>query len=220
MSGLIELLVLFAVAAFVLLRLKSVIGTRTGYEGTPGTTQGRQTSDRESPVAARDDSEIDEEAELLHPLPASSTAAVGRIRMAEPDFSLDRFTQGARAAYEMIVMAYEEGDRDSLRGLLSPDVFQAFEGVIAQREADNLRVEARFIGLRDIRIEGAEFDESDQEAHLTVRFVAEMITAVRDAENRVVEGDPNEIKRQTDVWTFTRKIGVDDPNWVLTATGE
>ena len=127
---------------------------------------------------------------------------------------------GARAAYEMILMAYEQSDRDTLRGLLTPEVYDAFEQVIEQREQQGLTVDARFIGVRDIRVEALRFDQATQEADITIRFVGEMITAVRDPENRIVEGDPNEIRRQTDVWTFSRVMGGADPNWLLSATGE
>ena len=108
----------------------------------------------------------------------------------------------------------------SLRGLLEPDVYAAFEGVIAEREAAGLKVDARFIGVRDLRLESAAFDPASGEGELTLRFVSELVTAVHDAEGRVVEGDPNEVRRQTDVWTFARRMGGRDPNWLLSATGE
>ncbi|MEM8698031.1 MAG: Tim44/TimA family putative adaptor protein, partial [Pseudomonadota bacterium] len=106
------------------------------------------------------------------------------------------------------------------KSLLTPDVYSAFESVISEREEKGLRVEARFIGVRDVRPERLAFESEMAEADVTLRFVGEMITAVRDSENRVVEGDPNEIRRQTDVWTFSRVMGSRNPNWLLTATGE
>ena len=115
-------------------------------------------------------------------------------------------------------MAFEEGDRDTLRSLLAPDVFQDFERAITAREQAGLRVEARFIGVREAKVDEIAFDPDTRIAELTVRFVGELITAVRDAENRVVEGDPNEIRRQSDRWTFSREMGSTDPNWLLTGT--
>jgi len=219
-SEMIELLVLFAIAAFVLYRLRSVIGTRTGYEPPPG-GQGSDDAMERHPSRAVDEAEEAEmEADALRNLSPDARRTLMEMRTAEPTFRLDEFLHGARSAYEMILMAFEESDRETLRSLLTPDVYSAFEGAIAEREAKGLKVEARFIGLRDLRLEGLAFDKSTQEADVTIRFVGEMITAVRDQENRVVEGDPNEIRRQTDVWTFSRKMGVNDPNWLLTATGE
>lgn len=218
-TSLIELLVLFAIAAFVLYRLKGVIGTRTGYEEPPEylrrTRAGNDRRPDLRPVeTASEAGEPDADA------PAEMRAALRGMRGAEPDFTLEGFLDGARHAYEMIVMAYQEGDRATLKDLLAPDVFAAFEQVIADREEKGLSVEARFIGVREAAPVSAAYDESDGVADLTIRFTAEIITAVRDAENRVVEGDPNEIRRQTDTWTFSRRMGAPDPNWLLTSTGD
>ncbi|MEO0994088.1 MAG: Tim44/TimA family putative adaptor protein, partial [Pseudomonadota bacterium] len=160
------------------------------------------------------------EAAAVRNLDDETRDALTEIRKVEPDFSLEEFLRGARSAYEMVLMAYEEGDRSTLQDLLTPDVYQAFEKVIRSREEEGLQVEARFIGVRDLRVETIRFDDDTAEADLTLRFVGEMITAVRDAENRIVEGDPNEIRRQTDVWTFSRVMGSPNPNWLLSATGE
>lgn len=220
-TQLIELIILFAIAAFVLFRLKSVIGTRTGYEAPPDylSREGAaaEARARVRPLPAEEDE--DEAPELLRRASPETRAAIEAMRRADPDFSLSRFIEGARAAYEMILMAYEAGDRDTLRSLLAPEVFEAFDAVIREREARGLHVDARFIGIRDLALEGASFDPSTREAEITLRFVGEMITAVRDAEGRIIEGDPNEIRRQTDVWTFGRRLGSPDPTWLLIATG-
>lgn len=216
---LVEFIILFAIAAFVLYRLRSVIGTRTGYEPPSGAGVGQSGGAGASgPQVVEEEDEI--EAAALRTLDQETKDALGEIRRVEPDFALEEFLRGARSAYEMVLMAYEEGDRQTLQDLLTPDVYQAFEKVIASREEEGLSVEARFIGVRDLRVEAIRFDEDTAEADLTLRFVGEMITAVRDADNRVVEGDPNEIRRQTDVWTFSRVMGSPNPNWLLSATGE
>jgi predicted lipid-binding transport protein (Tim44 family) len=216
---LVEFIILFAIAAFVLYRLRSVIGTRTGYEPPSTASQGRSEG---AQVEMRAPSEEDDEMEAAaaRALDEEARSALAEIRRVEPDFNLEEFLHGARQAYEMVLMAYEEGDRDMLQDLLTPDVYQAFESVIRSREQEGLKVEARFIGVRDLRVESLRFDPETAEADITVRFVGEMITAVRDAENRVVEGDPNEVRRQTDVWTFSRVMGSPNPNWLLSATGE
>ncbi len=214
-AQMIELLILFAIAAFVLFRLKSVIGTRTGYEAPPDYLSREQPMPQPRPVEDEDEDEV-----MGHPVPEAAKPALTRMREVDPDFSLPGFLDGARGAYEMILMAYEAGDREALKGLLDEDVYRAFEGVIAERDASGLTVEARFIGVRDVRLEAAAFDPATGEGDLTLRFVGELVTAVRDSEGRIVEGDPNEVRRQTDVWTFSRDMGSRDPNWLLTATGE
>lgn len=217
-TQLVELLILFAIAAFVLYRLKSVIGTRTGYEAPPETYtngMGSKQPEQRGPRPVNDvDRMIDDS------LPEPIREAVAAMREAEPSFDLETFLDGARQAYEMILIAYEEGDRNLLNDLLAPDVYRAFAGVIDEREAEGLTVEARFIGVRDLKVDAAAFDPDTNEADVTLRFTGELITAVRDSENRIVEGDPNEIRRQTDVWTFSRVMGAPNPNWLLTATGE
>ena len=218
-SDMIELLVLFALAAIVLYRLKTVIGTRTGHEGPPEYVRRKEQAERASagPVAVPDMAEPTEETGLA--VPDDSRDALAAIQKIEPNFEIGAFIDGARGAYEMILMSYEEGDRDTLQSLLAPDVFQAFEQGIKARESEGLRVEARFIGVREAVVEEISFEPETNIADITMRFVGELITAVRDAENRVVEGDPNEIRRQSDRWTFSREMGSVDPNWLLTGTG-
>ncbi|MGF1553085.1 MAG: Tim44/TimA family putative adaptor protein [Paracoccaceae bacterium] len=218
-TQLVELLILFAIAAFVLYRLKSVIGTRTGYEPPKEGYSNASRPEPAEPQPARQEPQVEAAAEERH-LPEEAREAFRAMRRVEPDFDLPGFLAGARQAYEMVLMAYEEGDRRTLRDLLAPDVARAFESVIDERENEGLTVEARFIGVRDLKVETASFDPDTSEADVTLRFTGELITAVRDSENRVVEGDPNEIRRQTDVWTFSRVMGAPNPNWLLTATGD
>lgn len=219
-SNVIELLVLFALAVVVLYRLKTVIGTRTGHEAPPEFLRRQQQEARndEQPQPIHDIRPVPEEDDFTG-TPESGRASVQAIRKIEPGFSTAEFLTGARAAYEMILKAYDEGDRNTLRSLLAPDVFSAFKEGIEAREAAGLRVDSRFIGVRDARAEEITFDPDTKIADITIRFVSELITTVRDAENRVVEGDPNEIHRQTDHWTFSREMGSADPNWLLTGTG-
>ncbi len=219
-TQMIELIILFAIAAFVLFRLKSVIGTRSGYEAPPDYLNRDSAAQAGRPDPAAEAEDDADEAGLGRPVPKAAKPALAAMREAEPEFSLGVFLDGARGAYEMILMAYEAGDRDTLDGLLEPDVYAAFESVIAEREAAGLKVDARFIGVRDLRLESAGFNPDTGEGELTLRFVSELVTAVHDAEGRVVEGDPNEVRRQTDVWTFSRRMGARDPNWLLSATGE
>ncbi|MGF1446309.1 MAG: Tim44/TimA family putative adaptor protein [Pikeienuella sp.] len=217
---LLEFIVLFAIAAFLLFKLRSVIGTRTGYEPGPSGAPGPAEGLAGDGIGRSEDEDDEMEAAAVRELDPSARSALAEIREVEPGFSLEEFLQGARSAYEMVLTAYEEGDRSTLQDLLTPDVYSAFEGVIASREEEGLKVDSRFIGVRDIKVEELRFDKETAEADLTIRFVGELITSVRDAEGRVVEGDPNEIRRQTDVWTFSRVMGSPNPNWLLSATGD
>jgi predicted lipid-binding transport protein (Tim44 family) len=138
----------------------------------------------------------------------------------DPDFSVREFLQGARAAYEMILMAFERGDLASVKPFLSPEVYDAFAGVVEERHRNGYKVEATFVGISDLALRDAVFDRQSREAEIAVRFVGELTSVVRDSAGNVVEGSPTAIKRQKDVWTFARTMGSDDPNWILVATSE
>jgi len=160
----------------------------------------------------------DQEIEAFVDADSTQATALAEMKSAEPSFSIKEFVGGSRQAYEMILMAFENGDRETLRTFLSDDVFQGFDAAITEREEKELTVEATFVGVRDIKVADATFDQTDRTGEITMRFTGEMTSAVKDTEGRIVEGDPNEIKRQRDVWTFARTMGSDDPNWTLVAT--
>lgn len=216
-ASLLQLLVLAGIAIFLILKLRSVLGTRDGYENPPS----------EAPISRgsiRRDFEVIEggpDRDITDHVEDGSDAAraLAAMKMAEPGFSVSEFLQGARGAYEMILMAFENGDIEGLRPFLADDVMETFEEVIRQREAQGLSVDANFVGVRELALQDASFDRSDNMAEITVRFVGELTSVVRNAAGEIVEGDPNTIKRQRDVWTFGRKMGSSDPNWVLVATG-
>jgi predicted lipid-binding transport protein (Tim44 family) len=224
-TGVIELIILAAIALFLLFRLRSVLGTKTGFEEHHGHVQApRAEPARAHPVPAppppADDAEADDEAREMAGGDDRIAAALKAMRAAEPGFSAGQFVSGAKGAYEMILMAFETGDTDTLQRFLAPDVYQGFAGAIEERQRLGYSVEARFIGVREAQIVDARFTEDSSEAEIAIRFTGEMITTVRDTENRVVEGNPNEIRRETDTWTFARRMGSSDPNWLLVATGE
>jgi predicted lipid-binding transport protein (Tim44 family) len=120
----------------------------------------------------------------------------------------------------MILMAFENGDLDSVKAFLNEDVYDAFASVVEARKAQGLSIEAEFIGVRDTGLMGATFDPKTQAAQIDVRFICELTSVVRNADGDIIEGNETEIKRQRDVWTFGRTMGADDPNWQLIATGE
>jgi predicted lipid-binding transport protein (Tim44 family) len=151
---------------------------------------------------------------------SSAAKALAAMKMAEPGFNVTEFLEGARGAYEMILMGFEHDELDDVRGFLSAEVADTFDQVIEQRKADGLTIEASFVGVREVALADASFDRDTNEGDVTVRFVGELTSVVRNAEGDIIEGNPNEIKRQKDVWTFSRVMGSNDPNWVLVATGE
>jgi predicted lipid-binding transport protein (Tim44 family) len=226
-------IIFLALAVFIFLRLRSVLGQRTGRERPPY-----------DPYAARDKVRPATEKVISlpnrtttdtapKPVEASSTppaerwkgvAAAGSpvatgldaIAAAEPEFDATHFIAGARAAYEMIVTAFAEGDKRSLKNLLSREVYEGFETAINNREKKGHKVETRFVSIDTADITGAEM--RNRIAQVTVRFVSQLVSATRDAQGVVVEGNAEKVTDVTDVWTFARDISSRDPNWKLVAT--
>ncbi len=220
-SAVIQLLVLAGVAIFLILRLKSVLGTREGFEKPPVNLPGRdEASQRNKP-----DFEVIEggpDHDIVDHVDSDSDAAsaLAEMKRIDPDFTVSGFLEGARGAYEMILMAFEKGDLSEVEGFLAEDVHESFAEVIAERERQGLTIDANFVGVREVKLVDTTFDKETAEAEVTVKFVGELTSVVKNADGEVIEGDPNEIKRQRDVWTFSRVMGTDDPNWFLVATGE
>ncbi|MCE8552794.1 Tim44 domain-containing protein [Ruegeria pomeroyi] len=214
-SPLIQLLVLAGIAIFLILRLKSVLGTREGFEKPPVPKQPENRARRDFEVIeGGPDRDITDHVPEDSPQ-AQALAAMKRI---EPAFSVSEFVQGARGAYEMIVMGFERGNLDEIEPFLAEDVFETFVGVVAAREDQGLTIEAEFVGVRETAIQDVHFDKDGNRAEITMRFVGELTSVVRDRGGDVVEGSPTTVKRQKDVWAFARVMGTDDPNWLLVAT--
>ncbi|WP_299950082.1 Tim44/TimA family putative adaptor protein [uncultured Ruegeria sp.] len=215
-NPMIQLLVLAGIAVFLILRLKSVLGTREGFEKPPlqqqPDTNGAR-RDFEVIEGGPDHDITDHVAEDSDQ--AQTLAAMKRI---EPSFSVTEFVQGARGAYEMIVMGFEKGNLDEIQPFLSEEVFDSFVSVVADREDKGLTIEAEFIGVRETTLADASFDKDSNQAEITMRFIGELTSVVRDRGGDIIEGNPNTVKRQKDSWTFARVMGSDDPNWLLVAT--
>ncbi|MGX9352434.1 Tim44/TimA family putative adaptor protein [Shimia sp. W99] len=217
-SPLLQLLVLAGIAVFLILRLKNVLGTRDGFE--PPREVDSRPAQRRGPdlevIEGGPDRDI-----LDHAAEGSDTAkALAAMKSVEPSFGVSDFLQGARGAYEMILMGFEKGDLASIKPFLSQDVYETFAEVVEAREKQGLSIESEFIGLREMALHEANFDPSTKEAEVSVRYVGELTHVVRDRAGDIVEGSESQIKRQKDVWTFARVMGSDDPNWQLVATGE
>lgn len=216
-SAIIQLIVLAGIAIFLILRLKNVLGTREGFERPDLPEEPSQAVQRRN----FDVIEGGPDHDIIDNVPEGSqqAAALAAMKSVEPSFQVSEFLKGARGAYEMIVMAFETGDLSKVAPFLADDVREAFEAAVAAREEKGLSVEAEFLGLREMVLQEAEFDRPSGEAEITVRFGAELISVARDASGEVVEGDPKAPRKQRDIWTFARRMGVSDPNWQLVATG-
>ena len=215
-SPFISLLVLAGIAVFLIIRLKNVLGTREGFEKPPlppqATKKGRPDFEVIEGGPDRDITDhVDEDSEQARDL-----AAMKRI---EPEFSVSEFVQGARGAYEMIVMGFERGDLDDIQPFLAEEVFDTFVDVVASREDQGLKIEAEFVGVREVSVHNVDFDKDTNVAEITMRFIGELTSVVRDKGGDIIEGSPDTVKKQKDTWTFARTMGSDDPNWLLVATG-
>lgn len=226
-------IVFLVIAVAVFLKLRNVLGRRTGEERPPYDpyTPGSAANDDKVvalPGVRKSDagSDASEPApeDLAGPrtwgdvAPEGSPLADGLTAIAEgdPAFEPEDFLYGGRGAYEMIVTAFAQGDRDQLESLLLPSVYDGFASVISDRESRNETVSSTFVGIDDATIVEAGMKGSD--ARVTVKFRSKLISATLDDDGEVIEGDPKKVREVTDIWTFERDTGSRDPNWRLAAT--
>ncbi|HEU4805709.1 MAG TPA: Tim44/TimA family putative adaptor protein [Nitrobacter sp.] len=226
-------IIFLALAVFIFLRLRSVLGQRTGSERPPYDRARREVLhgtqdnnvvpmagpviDQASPAPTADvASTPDRWKNLAEP---GTPLALGLDAIAAQDSSFDpkHFLSGARGAYEMIVLAFANGDRRTLKDLLSSDVYESFDAAIKDREKLEQQTETRFVSIDKVELIGAELRDSAEQ--LTVRFISQMISITRDKTGAIVDGNPEKISDITDVWTFARDISSRDPNWKLVGTG-
>ncbi|MAB00519.1 MAG: calcium-binding protein [Stappia sp.] len=230
-------LIFLVLAVVIFLRLRNVLGRRTGTErppfdpfGTPDRERDRSAS-RQSPQDAEDNViSLPGQGEPPAPQTGASTAtldtvaprgsalndALRQILSADRSFDPQQFLQGARGAYEMIVTAFAAGDRKMLKGLLSREVYDGFVAAISDRESRGETIESTFVGIDRADIVEAAMKGST--AQITVKFRSELISATRDKDGAIVDGDPNAVSDVTDIWTFARDTNSRDPNWRLVAT--
>lgn len=231
-------IIFLALAVFIFLRLRSVLGQRTGRErppfnpfaareSRPGPVADKPVSDKvvalptratEAAAAAKPAEEKPAVDRWKDVAAAGSVVAEGldAIHAADPDFDPKHFITGARGAYEMIVTAYAEGDRKTLKNLLARDVYDGFDSVIRERETRGEVAETRFVSIDATDLIAAE--QRDRTAQLTVRFVSKLVSTTRDKAGAVIDGSAEKVTDVTDVWTFARDTTSRDPNWKLVAT--
>ncbi|MCV6825620.1 MULTISPECIES: Tim44/TimA family putative adaptor protein [Halocynthiibacter] len=218
-GGGLQLLVLAGIALFLILKLRSVLGTRDGYEPTQN-AQAQQAARKAVSGFEVIDGGVDRD--ILDNIDGNPKAveALTEMKKVEPNFSVTEFLGGARGAYEMILMSFERGDIKEIEPFLSEDVADSFTEVIAAREDQGLTIEAEFVGVRELALVDAEFDTTTKQAEMKIKFVGELTSVVKDKDGKIIEGDAQTVKRQKDVWTFAREMGANDPNWQLVQTGE
>jgi predicted lipid-binding transport protein (Tim44 family) len=223
--------IFFLVAAVVIFfQLRNVLGRRTGSERPPFDpyTAGRTRDDAQKPEnvvslprkRGPGEPAIDAYAAIdaFAKPDTDLNKGLRAIKDNDPAFDPKTFVDGAKMAYEMIVMAYADGDRKTLKNLLSREVYDGFVAAIGDREAKSEKIQSSFVGIDKADIVSAEMKGS--EAHITLRIVSELISATRDKAGAVIDGDPETVAEVKDVWTFARDTRSRDPNWKLVATEE
>ncbi len=230
----ITTLIFIVLAIFVIWRLRSVLGQKTGNEQPPFDPLSRRDAPlRPGNAPADQDNNVVRLPGANGTRPAAEVQTADRwkgiaeagtptaqaldgIAKAEPTFDPAAFLEGAKAAYEMIVTAFAQGDRKTLKDLLSKEVYDGFERAITERERRGETVETTFVSIDKAEIAGAEIH--GKTGQVVVRFLSKLITATRDPSGAVVDGSPDTVADVTDVWTFARTLGSRDPNWQLVAT--
>ena len=197
----IDILILAIIAGIVLLRLRSVLGRRTGHEKTDKTSYNYETPQQSS----------EEKVVTIEPKVSSGSREDGW-------FDQDDFLRGASNAYETIVTNFENGNKDALKPLLSNEVLNSFTSVIDERNSKNETVEFNFIGIEKSEIVHKDLKKNPME--VTVRFISEMITCIKNSKDEVISGSLNQVQKITDVWTFEKIKDKKTSNWLLTATSD
>lgn len=217
----IEIVIFAMIAAFLVYRLRSVLGRRTGEErqrSNPFTSApGAAKPDNVVPLPERNRTRPDVAPGgdvVLSDEPLSLAASIDQIRAADPNFDEKHFLEGSKAAFAMIVDAFARGDTATLRPLLADDVYDSFAQVIRDRQAAGEQHEARIEQVREAEVVEAKLD-AGRTARVTVRLVSDQVNVVRDRNGAVVDGDPKALVENTDVWTFARNLRSRDPNWAL-----
>ena len=213
----IDIILFAAVAAFLVFRLWSVLGRRTGSEQPPAKPPqpilAPRTGSPDNVVALPDRSRPSTLGRPSNPL----DAGLAEICAADPSFRAEAFIDGARHAFDLIVKSFADGDTATLRPLLSDEVYDVFAEAIRHRLATKETLETRVVTMRDpepveARLEG-------RTASITLKFVSSQISATRTADGKIVEGDAERAVEHTDFWTFARNVRASDPNWILVSTG-
>ncbi len=231
----LDIILFAAIAAFFVLRLRGVLGKRTGHDKPTADPFGsrEKAEDEDDTVISLPDRNknasaeetADEDAgpaeEIAEPTEDEAAATplatnLRQVKRADKSFDEDEFVNGAQTAFEWVIDAFAKGDAKTLRPLLSNDVYGDFSGAIEERENAGQMLETTLVGITEARIIEAELQ--GRTAFVTIKFISEQVNVVRDSDGAVVEGDPNHVTKITDIWTFARNTRSRDPDWTLVAT--
>ncbi len=191
--GYLDLILLAMIAGFIILRLRNVLGRKTGHEGKV--------------VSNLSEKKFEEFKKVI------------KLKKQPTEFDINQkkqFLKGAEIAYETIINSFAKGDKKNLKDLATEEMNKNFESAIEERNSKNIKSELTFIGIKSSTIE--KFEKTAEALFFTVKFISEIISFKKDKDNNVIEGDPNKIKTVIDRWKFTRKISSMNPNWYLAET--
>ena len=192
--GFIDIILLAMVAGFIILRLRNILGKKTGHQGKPMAKY------------------FPKGMEVLKDIENNEAIKAGNV----DEEAKKQFLKGADVAYEQIITSFAKGDKKSLKGLLGKGLFNDFSEVIDDRKKKELKYETTFIGLKSSKI--LEFKKIENVYKITVNFVSEIITCVKDKNNQIIEGNPDVIKTVHDIWKFSKNMWSQDPTWYLVET--
>jgi predicted lipid-binding transport protein (Tim44 family) len=191
--GYLDLILLAMIAGFIILRLRNVLGRKTGHQGKV--------------VSGFSEKKFEEFKKTI------------KLKKQPTEFDINQkkqFLKGAEIAYETIINSFAKGDKKNLKDLVTEEMNKNFESAIEERNSKNIKSELTFIGIKSSTIE--KFEKTAEALFFTVKFISEIISFKKDKDNNVIEGDPNKIKTVIDRWKFTRKISSMNPNWYLAET--
>ncbi len=221
-----DIILLALIAGFVILRLRSVLGKRTGHEAPPPEPFRSRPAPDEDRVRDQDEETVEEATDNVVRLPGRNGQEIGgetplgagltQIRVADPGFDPGEFVEKSKDAFEYILMNFAEGDTAALKPLLSKEVYEGFSGAIAEREKNGETLETNLVRIKDAEL--LEAGMSGRTASITVKYTTEQINVTRDKDGNVVDGDADHIADVVDIWTYERNTRASDPNWALVAT--
>ena len=221
-------IIFLAIAILILFRLRSVLGRRTGNERPPfnpyasSKPKEEVAKDKTSQNSEQNQEAVEEENTVQTYIDTIAKPGTdlndSLLKVVEEDetFNPEQFLEGAKAAYEMIVTAFNDDNRKGLENLLSQEVYGGFVNVITERENSKEKIEFTFIGIKSAKIVDANLKGNF--SFVTVRFFSQIISTKKDSDGNIVDGDPNLVQDVTDIWTFSRDITSSNPNWLLVAT--
>ena len=194
--GFIDIILLAMFAGFIILRLRNILGRKTGHQGKP--------IGRYFPRGM----------EVLKDIENNEAIKSGNV----DENAKKQFLKGAEIAYEQIITSFAKGDKKALKSLLEKKMYSRFSEVIDERNKNQVKYETTFIGLKSSKV--LEFKKIENIYRVTVNFVSEIITCVKDKDNKVIEGNPDMIKTVNDVWKFSKNMWSQDPTWYLVDTSK